>query len=560
MRLRRLAALCSAFVVVCCGILCRIYWISTDTAYAASAGGQSISETWLPRARGNFYDRAGRPLTGTQRSWYALCIPGDSSYATLFPYVPFAAQNELYARRNSMTPFLIEVDRDLRPNGVYAVSVAQRYLPNPIARHMIGYLDGEGVGVSGLELAYEELLAASGDSVAITCTTTAQGSLMTGTEPQIGTRTAGTAQGVQLTLDADIQRACEAVAARCLPRGCILVMEVGTGNLLASVSMPEFDPNDIASSIVADDTSLINRPLASFSAGSVFKVVLALAAYRAGYSWFTHDCTGSVAVGDQTFRCAEGRAHGLVNLRGALEQSCNCYFIELGRALGGQRILQAAQDLGFGRAAALAPGLRSAEGSLPDPETLADPNEGQLAMFAFGQGALTVTPLQITAMMQAIAGDGTWYPPQLVAGVVAQDTLAIQGTFAAAEPTRVCDADTARVLRSMLIDVVAEGIGRQAAPQAGGAGGKTGTAQTGQYTAEGEELLNYWFSGFWPAEEPRYTITVLQDAVLEPETSSAAVFAEVANNLLALDGGRELKNQALPARAIQTGETAEENG
>lgn len=557
MRLRRLAALCSAFVVLSCGVLCRVYWISTDTAYAASAGGQSVSETALPRERGNFYDCKCRPLTGTLRRWYALCIPGDSSYATLFPYVPFADQNELYARRNSMTPFLIEVDRDLRANGVYTVSAAQRYLPNPIARHMIGYLDGEGVGVSGLELAYEDLLAASGDSLAITCTTTAQGSLMTGTEPQISTQDPGTAQGVQLTLDADIQRACEAVAARSLPRGCILVMEVGTGHLLASVSMPEFDPNNIAPSIAADDTSLINRPLAAFSAGSVFKVVLALAAYRAGYTWFTHDCAGSVEVGDQTFRCAEGRTHGLVNLRGALEESCNCYFIELGRALGGQRILQAAQDFGFGTAAALAPGLRSAEGELPAPETLTDSNGGQLAMFAFGQGALTVTPLQIAAMMNAIAGDGTWYPPQIVAGVIEQENLALQTPFAAADHVRVCDADTARILRSMLIDVVAEGIGRQAAPQAGGAGGKTGTAQTGQYTEAGEELLNYWFSGFWPAENPRYTITVLQDAVLEPEVSSAAIFAEVANNLLALEGGAELQNQPRPVMAIQTGETAE---
>ena len=93
---------CGAFLRGCCG---RVYWISTDTAYAASAGGQSVSETALPRERGNFYDCKCRPLTGTLRRWYALCIPGDSSYATLFPYVPFADQNELYARRNSMTPF-----------------------------------------------------------------------------------------------------------------------------------------------------------------------------------------------------------------------------------------------------------------------------------------------------------------------------------------------------------------------------------------------------------------------------------------------------------------------
>ena len=80
---------------------------------------------------------------------------------------------------------------------------------------------------------------------------------------------------------------------------------------------------------------------------------------------------------------------------------------------------------------------------------------------------------------------------------------------------------------SMLASVVSEGIGSEAQPKTGTAGGKTGTAQTGQYDENGEELLNYWFSGFYPADDPRYTITVLQDGILKPENSSAAIFAKV---------------------------------
>ena len=99
-----------------------------------------------------------------------------------------------------------------------------------------------------------------------------------------------------------------------------------------------------------------------------------------------------------------------------------------------------------------------------------------------------------------------------------------------------CSADTARVLRSMLQSVVEEGIGKDAAPADGTAAGKTGTAQTGQFDEAGEELLNYWFAGFYPAEQPRYTITVLQDGILEPETSSAEIFARVADGLHVMDG------------------------
>ena len=535
MSLRRLYSMCSVLAVLCAAILCRVYWVGTDTAYAASAGGQSLSETELPRSRGDFYDRNGQPLTGTEPRWYALCIPGDSSYATLFPYVSFEEQAELYEKRNSMSPFLVEVSADLTANGVYTYTGSERYLPNPIARHLIGYLNGEGVGVSGLERAYEDILSQSGDLRTVTCTTTAQGSLMTGTGPELQT-VSGSRRGVQLTLDANFQRACEGIAAMDMERGCILVMDTATGDILASVSMPEFDPDDLVKSIEADDTSLINRPLSAFSAGSVFKVVLAQAAYEAGYSWFTHDCTGSVEVGDQVFRCAEGRAHGLVNLRGALEQSCNCYFIELGQLLGGQRILQAAQKFGFGQASAVAPGLKSAAGNLPSAQSVADTDGGQLAMFSFGQGALTVTPLQITAMMNAVANGGVWTAPRFVQGVVDADTMELTQAVETAEDVRVCDESTAAVLRSMLTSVVEDGIGCQAAPKTGQAGGKTGTAQTGQFNEEGEELLNYWFSGFWPAEEPRYTITVLQDTVLEPETSSAALFARVVDAITVLEG------------------------
>ena len=122
-----------------------------------------------------------------------------------------------------------------------------------------------------------------------------------------------------------------------MSKGCIIVMQVGSGQILASTSMPEFDPDDIAASIRADDTSLINRSLSAFSAGSVFKVVLAAAAYAQGLDWFTYDCTGSIQTAGETFRCALGRAHGTVNLRGALEQSCNCTLLRWASCWAGRQ-------------------------------------------------------------------------------------------------------------------------------------------------------------------------------------------------------------------------------
>ena len=227
-------------------------------------------------------------------------------------------------------------------------------------------------------------------------------------------------------------------------------------------------------------------------------------------------------------RQALGRAHGTVNLRGALEQSCNCYFIALGQLLGGQAILNAAQSFGLGTPALLAPGLKSAAGELPSAADLQ--NAGSLASLSFGQGGLTVTPLQVTAMFNAIASGGVYHSPCIVSSITGGPQVPQQP-----QPAAACSPAVARVLQSMLATVVRSGIGGDAQPHTGTAAGKTGTAQTGQFDADGRELLHYWFAGFYPADAPRYTITVLQDSQQKPQTSSAALFAQVADALAVLD-------------------------
>src|SRR5699024_9457331 len=111
--LRRLKILRLLMILTAGLVLCRVLWIGTDQTYAVSAGRQTAQITELPRERGNFYDRKGRLLTGYTREWYALCIPGDASYATLFPYVSYAEQVELYENRNASGPFLVPVEQDL---------------------------------------------------------------------------------------------------------------------------------------------------------------------------------------------------------------------------------------------------------------------------------------------------------------------------------------------------------------------------------------------------------------------------------------------------------------
>ncbi len=522
MNAKRLLALFGAFVLAFSVVLGRCYVTADNQTYAAAAEGQRITNLPLEGERGGFYDANGVPLTGKERQYYALCIPGESSYARLFHLAAPGAQNLLYTRRNAAEPFLIPVSGDLSNTGVYTYAVPKRYLKTPIACHLLGYLNGEGEGVAGLELAYEEVLHPAASSY-IQCVTNAKGALLNGQPPKLYSSTEQ--RGVQLTLREEIQRACEGIARSQMVSGCILVLETGTGRVLASVSLPEFDPEHVAASIQADDTSLLNRPFCAFNVGSVFKPVLAAAALEQGLDWFTHTCVGYVEVDGHIYRCAQGIPHGTVNLRQALEQSCNCYFVRLGQQLGGQTVWEMARR----QAVYLSAGMKTGEGTLPGPEVLE--NTGQLAGLSFGQGQLTAAPLQIAAFMDTIASGGSWHSPFVVEGLVNEaDGNLLEKTPAPAE-RRVLERADAERLQDMLATVVSAGIGGGAQPTFGTAAGKTGTAQTGRYNEQGEEQLNFWFAGFYPAEEPRVAVVVMQDGQAEVPVSSAAVFRQVCDAL-----------------------------
>lgn len=147
-------------------------------------------------------------------------------------------------------------------------------------------------------------------------------------------------------------------------------------------------------------------------------------------------------------------------------------------------------------------------------------------------------PVQVAAMMNTIAAGGVYRSPCFVECAV--DEVTGPGAAAAcaiSQPAGCCRHKMRKADR----DAGGSGGGGHRAGGGTGqstAGGKTGTAQTGQFTPSGQELKNLWFAGFWPAQEPQYTLVVLQDAQLDPPYSSAAVFARICE-ALALLGGEE---------------------
>lgn len=520
---KRVLAVYSVLLLGFAVVLCRLFLLAQNQTYAARAEAQSTVRLALPPRRGNFYDCSGLLLTGLTTRYQTLCFPGQNNYARLYAQTDSAGQALLYQNRNRTAPFLLQTDRDLFRWGMTSIPVPQRYAAVPLCQHLIGYLDSEGAGAAGLEKALDAILTGNGSGDVLVCSVTAQGNLRYGEAAQLVRNDSG-AVGVQLTISRPLQRAAEAVAAETMSCGCILVLDTRTAAVRASVSVPGFDPADLAASLDAPDSPFVDRTLESYALGSVFKPVLAAAALEKGLLP-EYECTGAAVVDGQIFRCAGGIPHGKVGLSEALAKSCNGYFIHLGQELGAQTLLQTAEQFGFGQPICLTGRLYADAGKLPDEEELA--HSGQLANFSFGQGSLLATPLQVAAMMNTIASGGIWRTPAVVEGTVEETEGTLLETLSHPQNRRVLSGENAALLRGMLQGVVEAGTGQDAAGLEGSAGGKTGTAQTGQFTPDGAERKNLWFAGFYPAEKPRYTIVVLQDGQTDPICSSADIFARL---------------------------------
>ena len=168
-----------------------------------------------------------------------------------------------------------------------------------------------------------------------------------------------------------------------------------------------------------------------------------------------------------------------------------------------------------------------------------DKGAAETANFSFGQGSLTATPVQLACLVSAAANGGGGVTPRLVRGVTADgERLSLE--TARYDPIPVFSQRAAAAVREGMIGVVEHGSGTAAKPDAGGAGGKTASAQTGQFV-DGKEIVHAWFAGFCPAEEPRWAIVVFVEAGESGGDAAAPVFREIAQALEEQSGNSSLR-------------------
>ena len=520
----------------------RIFDVTTGEGLAETAQEQHSYKITLASTRGTIYDCKLSAVTGNGNDeYYAAVTPKTKSATALGSVFSGEKMDSVCKMLEQGSPFAIKLPKEISAEGIDVFRVQKRYSDKQQAAHVIGYLDASGDGTAGVEKSFNKQLTGNQGEISVVYSVDAVNNILKGEKEKISDTSYLGKSGVVLTLDKSIQSIAEKAADKYITKGAIVVAKIPTCELRAVVSRPDFSPNNVASSLKSSGSPLLNRAYSAYSVGSVFKLVTAAAALESGISSnFEYTCSGSINVDGRAFHCYNGESHGKENMEKAIANSCNTYFINLSQHISTSKLIQTACAFGFGQSFEVAPNITSASGELPSIEDL-NASKRALANFSFGQGNLTATPLQITAMVNAIASNGMFYEPSLYEGIV-NDRLKYTEMVKQKQGKQIISKNTASLLREFMKASIEYGTSKKAKPKNGGAGAKTATAQTGKYN-DGVEINNSWITGFFPYDNPEYVITVFSEDGVSGGSKCGPAFKEIANDIYDYENGTSDNNE-----------------
>ena len=394
-----------------------------------------------------------------------------------------------------------------------------------------------------------------------------------------------------LTLDKDIQEVAHQAFVDTGRIGAVVALENRTGQIVAWVNSPSFNPSLFWPKIKAQDwQNLINDPLEPLRnkviqdhhpPGSTFKVVIALAALQEGLVDLEqpYTCRGFFRLGNRQFYCGSRHGHGPLDLIEAIAQSCNVFFYKLGKDLGIQRIAKYARALGIGQkteinlegeVAGLMPDAIWKEKTKKTPWQL-----GETLNVAIGQGFVLTSPLQLANVFAGIANGGPVYKPYLVDKVLNANGQAIEEAKPQLlrDPSKGLNTDVViskknyRLLQRGLLSVIHGQKGTARGYQIPGVemAGKSGTVQVKKMKAS--QLFNKcedlpvlqrhhgWFVGYAPFDRPQITVAVFAQNACSGSRGAAPVFREIVKTYLQknphLLENRSSQQQALKRKSDQ---------
>ena len=471
-----------------------------------------------------------------------LHIPVEQIQATLRRYQGTARYQPIPLKED-ITPdeqAFIAAHRDELPELETLDEQRRLYPSDGFAAHLIGYVGevseqmlndpryafyspGDVVGRSGLEETYDALLRGTDGSREI---------IVNSHGKEIGhlaTIPAVPGKDLRLTIDLDVQMAAEKAMED--KTGAIVALDPHTGEVLAMVSRPTFDPNQFAVRLTKSywdqivnnpDHPLLNKAIqAQLAPGSTFKTIMTLAGLQEGVAQNMHVfCNGGATFYGHFYACDVH--HGLLDIEKALPESCDTFFYTLANRLGIDTIAKYGTEVGLGEPTGI---------DLPDEASGTMPSTawklktqhapwyaGETISVGIGQGAVTVTPVQLARAYAGIASGGVFHRPHLVfpSEVPPQELEAVHETFnGSGEKTISMTKENWEIITDALAQTTVMGTASASHLEGIDFAGKTGTAQVMSHAALARSggghktVPNAWFVGLAPRRNPDIVVVVL---------------------------------------------------
>jgi cell division protein FtsI (penicillin-binding protein 3) len=527
---------------------------------------QRVRTMDLPAQRGQILDRNGARL--------ALSTPADDVYAD--PQLvddPWGTATRLSPLLGVGVPDLVQAmtsdgtfvylarqlgrgasDRiqRLALPGIGLLPTSKRSYPaGSLASQVLGFVGTDGVGLTGLELGYQDVLAGTPGERTHELGLSGQ-AIVSGVDEERAPIAGAT---VVTTIDRDLQFQAQAALEQAVEEqgargGTVIVMDPRTAEVLAMASNPSFDPNTFGD---APSATYRNRAVTdAYEPGSTNKVITAAAAIqeRAIPLGTRLTVPWTMPVGDYIIHDSQSHAPMQMTLGDIVAESSNIGAVMVADRLGAPTLATYLARFGLGRATGV--GFPGESNGIILP--LDQWNDTILATTAYGQG-IAATPLQMVSVYSTIANDGRWVQPKLVRGTIAPDGSLEPNE--AASTRRVVSAATARMVTRMLAYAVQDGTGTNAQIPGYQVAGKTGTARIptgdGSGYLEGQYIAS--FIGYLPAGDPEVVVAAILDrpAAVYGGLAAAPLFKRVALAAIARLGIAPADRVPLPPHALPVG-------
>lgn len=426
----------------------------------------------------------------------------------------------------SMIPLVDAGAQTLSVGGSIVLNPTERYGSGSLAEHIIGYINSDGEGVSGLEKCFNSTLLTDRE-LSVNVLSDANGNVIAKPGMSLSDNDDDTALSIKLTLDRHIQKIAESCMDLSGETGAAVVLDVKSSDVLAMVSRPGFNRNDVAKYLTSGGTELVNRCISEYNAGSIFKIITSAAALENSAVSGQYFCPGFVNVEGRDFACHLKKGHGALDFEHAFAMSCNCAFYNIGLDTGALNIVSTARRFGLGEKILCFDGLAEKSGNIPQKDEY---GVYESVNFSIGQGEILITPVQAANMAAIIANNGVANCVNIADSIVYSNG-AVKRSLRETMERRAVSRQTALEIQKCMRLAVTDGTAALAQSSIVDIAGKTGTAQTGWFE-NGENLVHGWFCGYFPADNPKYAMAVLVENGKSGALSAVPLFKSIAEEII----------------------------